>query len=79
MREIIGKICVALIILFLLSEWTKAAIEYGKKSYIIEEKTVEPPKLPKIDRESVMEFLEKGECIGGEIEEAKFTVWICKE
>lgn len=79
MREIIAKICIALIILFLLSEWTKAAIEYGKRSYIIEEKMAEPPKLPKIDRDAALELLESGECIGGEIEEAKFTIWVCKE
>ncbi len=44
-----------------------------------EKNEVEPPKLPKIDRESALELLERGECIGGEIEEAKFTIFICKE
>lgn len=39
----------------------------------------EPLKVPKIDWEADLELLEKGECIGGEIEEAKFTVFICKE
>lgn len=39
----------------------------------------EPLKLPKIDREAALELLERGECIGGEIEEAKLTIWICKD
>lgn len=44
-----------------------------------EKNEVEPSKLPKIDREAALELLERGECIGGVIEEIKFTIWICKE
>lgn len=43
-----------------------------------EKNEVEPPKLPKIDRESALELLEPGECMGDEIEERNFSFWICK-
>ena len=35
--------------------------------------------LPKIDREAALDLLESGECLGGEIEEKHFSLWICKE
>lgn len=35
--------------------------------------------LPNIDTEAALELLEKGECLGGEIEEKQFTIFICKE
>ena len=44
-----------------------------------EKNEAEPTQLPKIDMEAALEFLESGECMGCEIEEAKFTVWVCKE
>lgn len=40
--------------------------------------TCQVTSLPKIDREAAMEFLEAGECLGGEIPEKQFTIFICK-
>lgn len=71
-RLIFGIACMVITILLCLALVEKAFEKPGKSE-------VEPPKLPKIDREAALELLERGECIGGEIEEAKFTVWICKE
>lgn len=71
-RLIFSIACMVITILLSLALIEKA-FEKPKKS------EVEPPKLPKIDRETALELLEKGECIGGEIEEAKFTVFICKD
>ena len=51
--------------------------ETGRK--IEKTETCQATSLPKIDREAALELLDSGECIGGEIEEAKFTVWVCKE
>lgn len=53
------------------------AYESGEKKRNAGE-TCQVTSLPKIDREAAMEFLEAGECLGGEIEEKQFTVFICK-
>lgn len=50
-----------------------------KHKPVDEGETCQATSLPKIDREAALELLDSGECIGGEIEEAKFTVWVCKE
>jgi len=34
--------------------------------------------LPNIDTEAALDLLEKGECLGGAIEEKQFTIFICK-
>lgn len=35
--------------------------------------------LPNIDREEAYRYMDSGECMGDEIEEKKFSFWICKE
>ena len=35
--------------------------------------------LPNIDREEARHYMDSGECMGDEIEEKKFSFWICKE
>lgn len=35
--------------------------------------------LPNIDTEAAYEYMEPGECLGGEIPEKQFTIFICKE
>lgn len=34
---------------------------------------------PNYDREQLLDLLEKGECVGGTIDEGKFSVFVCKE
>lgn len=35
--------------------------------------------LPNIDKEAAYEYMEPGECMGSEIEERKFSFWICRK
>lgn len=55
-----------------------AIIDSAKSENCKEQPAMTLPQLPKIDREAAMEFLEAGECLGGEIEEKQFTIFICK-
>lgn len=48
-------------------------------AYEKEPENVSDNGLPNIDREAALEYLEKGECLGGEIEERYFTFFICRE
>lgn len=33
---------------------------------------------PNYDKEAVLNLMEKGECVGGTIQEGKFSVFVCK-
>lgn len=69
----------ASIILILLAAALCAKACSDESETRITAETCQAASLPKIDREAALELLESGECIGGEIEEAKFTVWVCKQ
>lgn len=36
------------------------------------------PKPPNYDKEALLDLMEKGECVGGTIDEGKFSVFVCK-
>lgn len=50
--------------------------------FLLQEKKEQPaddlPKPPNYDKESLLELMEKGECMGGTIDEGKFSVFVCK-
>ncbi|MBR6421960.1 hypothetical protein IKS86_04550 [bacterium] len=48
-------------------------------AYEKEPENVSDNGLPNIDTEAAYEYLEPGECMGGDIEEKHFSLWICKE
>ena len=72
-KEILLAITLALIMLSLVF----IARECEREMEIAEVEAF--PQLPNIDREAALELLEKGECLGGDIEEKHFSLWICKE
>lgn len=41
-------------------------------------KEQEFPKLPEIDVEEGMKYLDEGECMGAELPDHKFSFWFCK-
>lgn len=71
----LDRICMLFVLTGLLAVGAAIFTNERKKD---EGETCQVTSLPKIDRESAMEFLEAGECLGGEIEEKQFTIFICK-
>lgn len=72
--EVIYIICVIIFATIMLVgiETIARAIEGNKD----QTQLIQPPNY---NKESLLELLEKGECIGGTIEEGKFSVFVCKE
>ena len=75
-RTLIAVIAVIILTLLAVALLVQAC---SKTETRLAAETCQAASLPKIDREAALELLDSGECIGGEIEEAKFTVWVCKE
>ena len=55
-----------------------AIIDCAKSENRKEQPAMTLSQLPKIDRKAALELLEPGECLGGEIEEARYSIFICK-
>ena len=80
MREKLNDIAMILVNLVAIAMLTVLLVLLYKAIFSEPEKSeIELPQLPNIDRDAALEYLEKGECLGGEIEEQHFTFFICRE
>lgn len=41
--------------------------------------TQDLPKPPNYDKEALLDLMEQGECMGGTIDDGKFSIFVCKE
>lgn len=68
-------ILLPIIIILIIATWIAVAISPCK----CEKNENVTSTLPNIDREEARRYMDSGECMGDEIEEKKFSFWICKE